>query len=213
MSEQNPEQGSLFEITDTFKHGPAINPESYTGAKTESTFEPSKDGVFHTSDSSQPEADTSYDGPYVNILERNRKVVQALGTLASISKASGLEKANNFSELRVQISERYGEGYRNVYENTQDKATRDAVEVPKVFAELWGLDEIVASGMMSAIDAEEAMAKEYQLFESWFGSSGEPAKRREAAKRWLSHQQDVYAEKKGIRRPKMAFPHHPHGWV
>lgn len=214
MSRQNPEQGSLFEITDTAKYSPAINPDSHAKPQKESTFGLSGDGVFHGSDSNQPESDDGTDGPAVNILERNRKVVHALGALASISRASGLEKANTFSGIRGQISKRYGEeGYKNVYKNTQDKAEQDAVEVPKVFAELWGLDEIVASGAMSAIDAEKLMAKEYQRFESWYGSSGKPAERRKAAKRWLSHQQDVYAGKKGIRRPKVEFPHHPQGWA
>jgi hypothetical protein len=205
-----PEQGSLFEITDVTEHAPAIDPENYPKKPdVKSTFNTSEDGFFKQHVDAQPHPDTDVNGPFVDVLERNRRLTHSLGTLAAMSRAKGLEKANALPSVRGQIAQRYRDEYEDVHNNTRKKADRDAEKVPGEFAELWGLEEVVASGMVSPIDAEDAMAEEYRLFNSWYGSSGESAERRKHAKRWLSYQQDIYSEKKNIRQPKAAYPRHP----
>lgn len=206
MSEQDPSQGSLFEVKDSIVHSPTTEPASHE-VRTDSTFEPAVDGVFPANEAIYRLADDN-PGPHVSILERNQELGKAINKLASISRAEGFKKADTIPGVRDEIAGRYGTGYDEVRENTVSKSDRVATEVPVDFAQAWGLAGVVDKGAMSESDAEAAMTKDYSRFEAWYGGPQAGADRREAKKRWLNYQKRTLAGER-TRRPKVKYPRHP----
>lgn len=203
MSE-NSRQGSLFGIRESVKPPAVTDPGGHT-SKREITFV--HDEEMPATD--QAEKVAQLEGPSVKISNRNRALAGAIGLVASISRAEGLRRASEIPSERSRLQNRYGGRTDEVIENTVKKSENDAVRVPEEFAKAWGLDEVVASQLMSVVAAEDAMAKEYRQFEEWFGGSGTGADRREAKKRWLNFQRRTLHRER-TRRPTVDYPRHPY---
>lgn len=205
MSEQDPSQGSLFEIQETTKPAVTTDPGNYK-PRVETTITPSLEGVYTEVNQ---DAVSEGVGPSIDILDRNKTLVRAIGKVASISRAEGFSKAHQIPSERDRISDRYADRHEEVVDNTANKSKRDAEAVPENFAKVWGLDEVVSAGLLSEQKAEDEMAKDYRRFESWYGGSGPGADRRDTKKKWLNYQQRIYTDQR-TRKPKAPYPRHPH---
>lgn len=184
--EPNPNQESLFAINE--QTGMVHPAELATPTPTTPNTDPMND---------------PNPGPAVNILERNAHMQNMLKRLGVMSRATGMQIAAE-TPFRRELEGRYDDVDR-VVGNTAERSDRKHLEAKREYAKAFGLDAIIASGLMTEKDAKAMAARSYsqEVLPKFADAKG--AKNRDAMKSWLNYQERTLTGQR-TRKPRVALP-------
>lgn len=172
-------------------------------------------GMLHPQDEAMPPvppaevSDPLHDsnpGPSVNILERNARMQNMLRRFGVMSRTTGLQFISETGQRR-KLEERYDDVDRVVGSAAANQAEKDR-EAKEHYAKAFGLEAIVASGIMSKEDARAIAARSYRDEVLPVFADAKGAKNREAMKSWLNYQERTLTGQR-TRRPKAPLPKPP----
>lgn len=142
-------------------------------------------------------------GPAVNILERNAHIQNMLRRLGVMSRATGMQIASE-TPFRRDLESRYDDVDR-VVGNTAEKSDRKHLEAKREYAKAFGLEAVIASGLMSEQEAKALAARSYshEVLPTFADAKG--ANNRKDMKSWLNYQERSLTGKR-TARPKTPLP-------
>jgi hypothetical protein len=145
-------------------------------------------------------------GPAVNILERNAHMQNMLRRFGVMSRTTGLAQISETGQRR-KLEDRYDDVDRVVGSAIANQSEKD-LEAKREYAAAFGLNAIIASGLMGEEDAK-AMARDSfknEVIPVFADAKG--AKKRDAMKTWMNYQERKLTGKRTVR-PKVALPKPP----
>lgn len=126
-----------------------------------------------------------------------------LKRLGVMSRATGMQIASE-TPFRRELEGRYDDVDR-VVGNTAERSDRKHLEAKREYAKAFGLDAIIASGLMTETDAKAMAARSYsqEVLTTFADSKG--ANNRKAMKSWLNYQERTLTDQK-TRKPRPPLP-------